>query len=91
MMPTTIMTTITTWSFNLLFRIVIAAVVDVLTHSVVSDSSWLHGLYPARLLCPCDSPGKNTGAGCHFLLEEIFPDQGSKLRLFHPLGWQADS
>ena len=24
-----------------------------------------HGLYPARLLCPWDSPGKNTGVGCH--------------------------
>ena len=29
-----------------------------------------HGLQPARLLCPWDSPGKSTGAGCHFL--EIF-------------------
>ena len=27
-----------------------------------------HGLYPARLLCPWDSPGKNTGVGCYFLL-----------------------
>ena len=24
---------------------------------------------PARLLCPCNSPGKNTGVGCHFLLQ----------------------
>ena len=32
---------------------------------------WLfvtHGLRPTRLLCPWDSPGKNTGVGCHFLL-----------------------
>ena len=29
---------------------------------------WPYGLYPARLLCPWDSPGKNTGVGCHFLL-----------------------
>ena len=28
-----------------------------------------HGLQPAKLLCPCDSPGKNTGVGCHFLLQ----------------------
>ena len=28
-----------------------------------------HGLQPARLLCPWDSPGKNTGVGCHFLLQ----------------------
>ena len=27
-----------------------------------------HGLQPARLLCMWDSPGKNTGVGCHFLL-----------------------
>ena len=29
------------------------------------------GLQPARLLCPCDSPGKSTGVGCHFLLQFI--------------------
>ena len=28
-----------------------------------------HGLWPARLLCPRDSPGKSTGMGCHFLLQ----------------------
>ena len=37
--------------------------------SVVSDSLWLHGPWPARLLCPWDSPGKNTGVGCHFLFQ----------------------
>ena len=30
-----------------------------------------------------DSPGKNTGVGCHSLLQGIFPTQGSKLRLLH--------
>ena len=30
---------------------------------------WGHRLYPARLLCPWDCPGKNTGVGCHFLLQ----------------------
>ena len=30
----------------------------------------------ARLLCPWDSPGKNTGVGNHSLLQEIFPTQG---------------
>ena len=30
-------------------------------------------LQPSRLLCPWDSLGKNTGVGCHFLLQEIFP------------------
>ena len=30
---------------------------------------------PARLLCPWDSPGKNTSMDCHFLLQGIFPTQ----------------
>ena len=38
-----------------------------------------HGLWPARLLCPWDSPGKNTGVHCHALLQGIFPTQGSNL------------
>ena len=33
----------------------------------------------ARLLCPWESPGKNTGVGCHALLQGIFPTQGSNL------------
>ena len=37
--------------------------------SVVSNSVWLHRWQPTRLLCPWDSPGKNTGVGCHFLLQ----------------------
>ena len=32
-----------------------------------------HGLEPTRLLCPWHSPGKNTGVGCHALLQGIFP------------------
>ena len=39
-----------------------------------------HGLSPARLLCPWDFSGKNTGVGCHFLLQGIFPTQGSNFR-----------
>ena len=38
-------------------------------------------LYSTRLLCPWDFPGKNTGVGCHFLLQGIFPTQGSSLSL----------
>ena len=38
-----------------------------------------------------DSPGKNTGGGCHALLQGIFPTQGSKLCLLHLLHWQAGS
>ena len=35
----------------------------------MSDSMRPHGLQPTRLLRPWDSPGKNTGVGCHFLLQ----------------------
>ena len=42
-----------------------------------------HELYPTRLLCPWDSPGKNTGGGCHFLLQGIFPTQESNPGLLH--------
>ena len=38
------------------------------SRSVVSDSSWPHGLQPTMLLCPWDFPGKSTGVGCHCLL-----------------------
>ena len=33
--------------------------------------------------CPWDFPGKNTGVGCHFLLQGIFLTQGSNLHLLH--------
>ena len=35
----------------------------------MSDSVWLHRRQPTRLPHPWDSPGKNTGVGCHFLLQ----------------------
>ena len=34
---------------------------------VVFNSLPPHGLWPAKLLCPCNHPGKNTGVGCHSL------------------------
>ena len=54
-----------------------------LSCSVVSDSLQPHGLPPARLLCPWDSPDKNTGVDCHFLLQGIFPTQGMNLGPLH--------
>ena len=45
-----------------------------------------HRLYTTRLLCPLDVPGENTGVGCHFLLQGIFPNQGLNPDLLH---WQA--
>jgi len=44
------------------------ASVTILT-SVVSDSLWPQRRQPTRLPCLWDSPGKNTGVGCHFLLQ----------------------
>src|SRR5574337_1061428 len=35
----------------------------------MSDSVRPQRWQPTRLLCPWDSPGKNTGVGCHFLLQ----------------------
>ena len=40
---------------------------------------------------PWDSPGENTGMGCHFLLQGIFLIQGSNLSLWHLLHWQPDT
>ena len=51
---------------------------------VVSDSCNPMGcMQPARLLCPWDSPDKNNGVGCHFLLQGIFPIQELNLGLLH--------
>ena len=48
------------------------------SHSVVSNSLLLHGLYS-----PWNSPGQNTGLGSHSLLQGIFPNQGSNPGLPH--------
>ena len=52
------------------------------SHSAVPNSA-IHRLYPTRLLCPWNSPGKNTGVGCRSLLQGIVPTQGSNLGLSH--------
>ena len=51
--------------------------------SLVSNSLQPHGLGLARLFCPWDSPGKNTGAGCPFPPQEIFLTQGLNPGLLH--------
>ena len=43
-----------------------------------------------RLLCPWDSPGKNTGVDCHFLLQGIFPNQGLNPHLLCLLAWPSN-
>ena len=41
-------------------------------------------VYPTRLLCPWDSPAKNTGVGCHALLQRILLTQGLNPYLMSP-------
>src|SRR5574340_1477486 len=66
----------------------------------MSNSVRPHGLQPTRLLCPWNSPGKNTGLGCHFLLQcmkvesesevtsvvsdSVQPHRQQPTRLLHP-------
>ena len=45
--------------------------------SVVSDSSWPHGLQPTRILRPWDFPGKSTGVECRCLLHEHVEPSGA--------------
>ena len=47
--------------------------------------------HQGSLLCPWDSPGKNTGVGCHALLQGLFPTQGWNPSLLCPPHWQVDS
>ena len=53
------------------------------SRSVVSDPLRPHRLQPDRLLCPWDSPRKNTGVSCHTLLQGIFLNQVWNPSLLH--------
>ena len=66
------------------FVFVHACIVCVLSHV------WLgpHGLQPSRLLSQWNFPGKNTGAGCHFLLQGVFLTQGSNPHRLCLLHWK---
>ena len=57
----------------------------------MSDSVRPHRPQPTRLLCPPDSPGKNTGVGCHVAFQGIFPTQGLNPCLLGLLHWQVVS
>ena len=54
-----------------------------ISHSVVFNSLQTHGLWPSRLLWPGNYPGKNTGVGCHSLLQGIFLTKGLNPHLLH--------
>ena len=49
----------------------------------MSSSVQSHGLKTIRLLCPWNSPGKNTGVGRYSLLQGTFWTEESKLGLLH--------
>ena len=59
--------------------------------SVVSNSLWPQVQQPARLLCPWDFPGKNTGLGYHLLLQGIFLIQGLNPPILDLWLWRVDS
>ena len=44
-----------------------------------------HRRQPTRHSCPWDSPGKNTGVGCHFLLQCVKVKSLSRVRLSDPM------
>ena len=58
--------------------------VRALSCSVMTKSLRPHGLQLTRLLYPWDSPGKNTGVSCHFLLQGIFLTQELNPHLLCP-------
>ena len=64
---------------------------DYVLHCVSCVSLRPSGQQPVKLLCPWESPGNNTGVGCHAFLQGIFPTQGLILCLLCLLHWQAGS
>ena len=73
------------FSFSWLFIIVPTYCVCYVcvSHSVASNSLQPHGLQLTSILCPWNSPGKNTAADCHSLLQGIFLIQESNPCLLH--------
>ena len=62
---------------------ILCALVQLLSHVQLFATPWIVAFQTSLLPRPWNFPGKNTGASCHFLLQRIFPTQGSNLRLLH--------
>ena len=77
--------------FNIVLEVLVTATREESEIAPSCPTLQPHGLWPTRLLPPWNSPGKNIGVGCHFLLQGIFPAQGLNLYILHFLHWQADS
>ena len=69
--------------WRLLYSLVHACMLSHFSHVQIFVMLWT-----ARLLCPWDSPGKNTAVGCHVLLG-LFLTQGSNPCLLCLLHWQV--
>ena len=54
---------------------IVILISKLLVYASMLDSLQPYGLYPMRLLCPWDFPGKNIRLGCYFLLQRIFLTQ----------------
>ena len=92
---------------NLLLTGVCVCVCVCVSCLVVSDSLQARRLQPTRALCQLDSPGKNTGVGCHFLLlkkleterkcsrsvvtDSLRPHGLQPTRLLHPSSFPGES
>ena len=50
------------------------------SHLVLSNALWPHGLWFASLLRPWNSPSKNARVGCHSLSPGALPDPGIETR-----------
>ena len=61
--------------------VLVCVCVCVQSYTVMFDSLQPQELQLTRILCPGDSPGKNTRVGCHALLQGIFPTQRLNLHL----------
>ena len=62
-----------------------AIFIESVSCSVMSNCLQPYGLYPTRLLCLRNSPGKNIGLGCHSLHQGIFLTEESNTGLLHLL------
>ena len=78
--------TVVNYGLAIVFR---STVTCVLKSSIVSDSATPWTVAHQSPLS-WEFPGKNTGVGCHFLLQRIFPSQRLNLCLLHLLHWPVD-
>ena len=69
-----------TWNLQASVLISTCFFMKSISRSFMSNSLQPHGLQPAKLLCPQNSPGKNTGVGSCSLLQEDLPNPGIKPR-----------